>query len=263
MGLFSKENCIVCGIEVGAMSRTKLNDGNFICTSCMSKTKLSDGWNINTLKSATLTQINGRIKLAEQNEKENNNRISRFTPTLKEGGYIWFDDNNNWFAIPKGTFSAKIDNSFVFKYNEILDFEVLEDGATITKGGFGKAIVGGAIFGLAGAIAGGTSKKSKQVCTKLEIKITTKNIDNPVIYITLLNTEFKKDSFVYKTAYKSVQNILSKFQIIVNQLENNSDIEKNENISVTDEIKKYKELLDMGAISQEEFDEKKKQLLNL
>ncbi len=33
--------------------------------------------------------------------------------------------------------------------------------------------------------------------------------------------------------------------------------------SSADELKKYKELLDMGAITQEEFDEKKKQLLNL
>ena len=30
-----------------------------------------------------------------------------------------------------------------------------------------------------------------------------------------------------------------------------------------DELKKYKELLDSGAISQEEFDAKKNQLLNL
>ena len=33
--------------------------------------------------------------------------------------------------------------------------------------------------------------------------------------------------------------------------------------SPADELKKFKELLDMGVISQEEFDEKKKQLLNL
>lgn len=39
--------------------------------------------------------------------------------------------------------------------------------------------------------------------------------------------------------------------------------ESSNNASAADELKKYKELLDMGAISQEEFDEKKKQLLNL
>lgn len=33
--------------------------------------------------------------------------------------------------------------------------------------------------------------------------------------------------------------------------------------SIADEIKKFKELLDMGAITQEEFDKKKKELLNL
>ena len=33
--------------------------------------------------------------------------------------------------------------------------------------------------------------------------------------------------------------------------------------SVADELKKFKELLDMGAITQEEFDAKKKQLLGL
>ena len=37
----------------------------------------------------------------------------------------------------------------------------------------------------------------------------------------------------------------------------------NTNIGVADELKKYKELLDSGVISQEEFDAKKKQLLGL
>lgn len=35
------------------------------------------------------------------------------------------------------------------------------------------------------------------------------------------------------------------------------------NISTADELKKFKELLDMGVITQEEFDAKKKQLLGL
>ena len=36
-----------------------------------------------------------------------------------------------------------------------------------------------------------------------------------------------------------------------------------QNIDPVEEIKKYKELLDLGIISQEEFDEKKKDLLGL
>ena len=42
-----------------------------------------------------------------------------------------------------------------------------------------------------------------------------------------------------------------------------SEYEKEEKMSFADELKKYKELLDMGAITQEEFDAKKKQLLGL
>ena len=43
----------------------------------------------------------------------------------------------------------------------------------------------------------------------------------------------------------------------------NNENSKNNVTSTADEIKKYKELLDMGAITQEEFDLKKKELLNL
>ena len=266
MGLFSKESCILCGNEVGAMNRTKLNNGTFICSDCVSKTHISNGWGLDTLKSSSLEKIKERISFEENAIQENEERRLKFNPTLKEGGYIWFDDDNKWFVLPKGIFSSKIDNSYVFKYEDIIDFEVLEDGTSITKGGFGKALVGGAVFGLAGAIAGGTSKKTKQICTKLEIKITTKNIDNPVLYINLISGEFKKDSFIYKTASRSVQNILSKFQIIINQLESEKGMQaKNisNDISVADGIKKFKELLDMGAITQEEFDTKKKELLKL
>lgn len=266
MGLFSKENCIVCGGEAVSFSRTKMNNGTYICSKCTLKTKLSNSWNVDKLKASTVEQIKERIAYASKAEIENKERISKFKPTQKEGGYIWFDDNNKWFVLPKGTFSSKINECFVFKYDEILDFEVLEDGNTITKGGLGKAIVGGAVFGLAGVIAGGTAKKSKQVCTKLEIKITTKNIDNPVVYLNMIDTELKKDSLLYKTVSRSVQNILSKFQIIVAQLEEEKEIEKantNNFISPADEIKKFKELLDIGAITQEEFDAKKTQLLEL
>ena len=49
------------------------------------------------------------------------------------------------------------------------------------------------------------------------------------------------------------------------------DIERSKNpqptvvqqVSAADEIKKFKELLDLGVITQEEFDAKKKQLLGL
>ncbi len=266
MGLFSKETCVLCGSEVGSLSRTKLNNGNFLCSECVAKVGISQGFSMDTLKGLSVDKIKKRIKQHEEDTKENLYRVSKFTPSYKVGGYVWFDDSNKWFVFPKGTFSSKIENCYVFKYDEIIDYEVLEDGTTITKGGFGKALVGGAVFGLAGAIAGGSSKKTKEICNKLEIKVTTRNQDRPVVYLNLINTQFKKDSLVYKTAYKSVQDVLSKFQIVLDQLEQEKGVNKKEiskNVSTADEIKKFKELLDSGTITQEEFDVKKKELLNL
>ena len=50
---------------------------------------------------------------------------------------------------------------------------------------------------------------------------------------------------------------------LVNAIKNGATQKQESQISVADEIKKFKELLDMGAITQEEFDAKKKQLLGL
>ena len=52
------------------------------------------------------------------------------------------------------------------------------------------------------------------------------------------------------------------YNLVMEKINNCKNSEKN-NVSAADEIKKYKELLDMGAITQEEFDAKKKELLNI
>lgn len=59
---------------------------------------------------------------------------------------------------------------------------------------------------------------------------------------------------------KVAQQVLSTFSTCVEKY-----TQPNQNcnvVSVADEIKKYKELLDLGAITQEEYDSKKAQLLN-
>ena len=64
-----------------------------------------------------------------------------------------------------------------------------------------------------------------------------------------------------KYAAKNISNRLHEELEALHRISN--PIVENTKISVADEIKKYKELLDIGAINQEEFDSKKKELLNL
>ncbi|WP_329380312.1 SHOCT domain-containing protein [Anaerofustis butyriciformans] len=254
MGLLSKEQCTICGKKLKCK---KLNNYSFICSNCISLT----GLDLETLKNFSNVQIIERINHVKIAEKLNQEKISNFVPTKKFENYIWFDDTNKWFAIPSGTIKYNINNSHIFSYDEIINYEVIEDGTTVSTGGLGKAIVGGALFGIAGAIAGGTSKKNKQVCTKLDIKITTKDLENPVAIINVISTELKKSGILYDAAYKSTQQILSKLQLILNEFEENNISDSN--LSIADEIKKYKELLDINAISQDEFDKIKSKLLNL
>ena len=60
-----------------------------------------------------------------------------------------------------------------------------------------------------------------------------------------------------------VCNMLKRSRLITPKAKKEIVIQHNEPTSHADELKKYKELLDSGVISQEEFDAKKKQLLGL
>ncbi len=263
MGLFKKENCILCGEEIKTAG-AKLSNNRKLCKDCVRGLNLTTGFNINNVNNSTVEQLRERIEFVKNDLAENSKRISSFHPTMQIGGYIWFDDTNKWFAIPQGTITSSIDKSYVFLYNNIVDFELLEDGASVSKGGLGRAVVGGALFGGVGAIVGATTgKKSNSVCTNLQIKVTTNSSDRPLFYITLINNTsgIKKNGFIYQTAFGNAQQILSKFQTIISELSKEQPIVSNN--SAADEIKKYKELLDIGAITKEEFDAKKKELLNL
>lgn len=260
----ANKNCVLCGKKTSLLERVKLNSGLYICTECTKKLNFTSGWDKNTLKISSVEEIEARVKFVKKDLSENEERISEFKANTQFGGLIWFDDEHDWFVLPKGTFKYKIDDCYVFKYEEILSYELLEDGESINKGGLGKALVGGAVFGVAGAVAGGSSKRTHGVCTNIQIKITTTNIDRPVIYVNIIDFEIKKKSNTYKKLYNIAQNVMSKLNIITDELEQNGkEVEVTNTISVTEEIKKFKELLDMGAISQEEFNKQKEKLLNV
>lgn len=150
----------------------------------------------------------------------------------------------------------------IHSYEDIVEFELLENGETVTKGGIGRALAGGILFGEAGAIVGGiTGKKTtRKVVDTFKIKITINNIDNPIEYIELINKKTKTNSSAYEKAYKDAHKILSTLSAITQSIKETDNINTK---SVADEILKYKNLLDMEAITQDEFNTKKKELLNL
>ena len=245
--------CAICD-KIVVVNYYKLSRNELICSNCLKK--LGGTANLKNLKKLNINEIKEQLNKI-------NKKVDSFIISKNIGGYIYFDEENKKWTIPQGLIKKTINSNKIFSYNDILSYELIEDGNSISKGGIGRAIVGGALFGGVGAIVGGsTGHKQKQTCTKLQIKITLNNIDNPIEYITFISTETKKDSFVYSNSYNVAQQILSMLEIVCNSKLDNTQ-EHNSEVSVVDEIKKYKELLDMGAITQEEYEKKKKELLNI
>lgn len=74
-------------------------------------------------------------------------------------------------------------------------------------------------------------------------------------------------SFICISNRDEIYNVISELLINRQKINNDNSISSNNsssytNISNADELKKYKELLDMGAITEEEYNDKKKKLLS-
>lgn len=153
-----------------------------------------------------------------------------------------------------------------YSFSDIVDFELLENGESVAKGGLGRAVVGGVLFGGAGAVVGGVTanRKNKAVCNSMRIKIVLNDINSPNAYIDLIKTATKKDSSKYKQRTEAAQECLSVLQLMCN-IQNNVDeenLQDKENSDV-DNLRKFKALLDDGIITQEDFDAKKKHILGI
>lgn len=103
-------------------------------------------------------------------------------------------------------------------------------------------------LGMANNMAG-----NKQVVGFM-IELTLKDLDSDKVIVHFLNKKLLNNSIEFKEIEEIVTSATKLFDKII---DGNKEMPKNS----LSEIKELKELLDMGAITQEEFDEKKKQLL--
>jgi hypothetical protein len=252
MGLFGeKQSCMVCGNKVGLLN-AKIKDG-VICTNCSSMCRLE----VEKYKTLTVDDVKERIAYLDKNTE----KLQAFCETDGVGYDIKIDDNSKTWILPKN--KHYMDNNVeVFNFTDIIDYELNEDGETITKGGLGSAVAGGVLLGGVGAIVGGgLGKKNKAVVNRMYIRVSLSNKWVKNISINLLNTETKKNGFVYKSIKTNADKMISLFDFMVKQNQVNT-APVNTNISMADELIKLKGLLDAGILTQAEFDVEKFKLLN-
>ena len=234
--------CAVCGGKLGLLNREKSVDG-LICASCsnfffsklgiraakQSTAALADYW-------ATLEQ---RRKAFEE------------TDSIYDGDalFVSIDKPNRMFCI--GHRSGDKGPRMIYSFDEVAGYESdVPDDLTVTetKGGIGRAVIGAAVAGPVGAIVGAATAKTETRKGRSKESVS--------IHFALPLGESNLPTTVYPggmTAFlKRCKVSQEKPQVAAPAAS-----------SVADELLKFKQLLDMGAITEAEYNAQKVQLLGL
>ena len=121
------------------------------------------------------------------------------------------------------------------------------------------ALLGGLVAGGAGAIIG-----SRKAVTSIQTKVHTHNSTKTILVYkdgeNRIAEEYEGHEIYNYLLTITPEKDLKAVQISIS---NNNSNENTFNRSIADEIRKFKELADDGIISLDEFEAKKKQLLNM
>jgi hypothetical protein len=162
-------------------------------------------------------------------------------------------------------FLDNMNRPYIYNYSKILQCELMVDEESIlkqsTSSTIGRSIVGGVLGGGVGAIIGGTtgSRTAKSKIKTIDLKIIVNDPANPVFKVNFLNMETNKGSFLYNMTYS----VAEQWHGIISGLivQGNSEVSQTDNLSIADELKKLKELLDSDILTLDEFTKQKEKLL--
>ena len=285
--------CAHCGVRISQRGdgKVSLAGGDFLCPKCRKATLMGRvtkrAWSVFNRE-----QIDRRIALAET-----------FKPTINigrgwDGPLLSIDQEHRLFCVGSATSPmfdlSEVPEKDLFDFANLMDFWPIDEIETkegVRKGGLARAAVGGALFGGAGAIVGAMTGSERSVSKVLRatigVGISLQGAHLSTIHQILykyperLTDGIEIVSIEEDVARSTVRQILEALAHIKAQNqsqwatrsapgsepapmpESRSDSTSASAVSATDEIMKYKGLLDAGAITQEEYDAKKKQLLGL
>ena len=172
-----------------------------------------------------------------------------------------------------GAYSYYESESVVLKFEQILDFEIFENGNSVVSSKTGSAIVGGLLFGGLGAIAGASgSRIISDNCKTLKLNIYTTDVTNSVVTLDLLDKGIEKNSTEYENLKDTINKMIGFLKIARESnrqaerkedkkviVENIEDINQNNNLS---KLKELAQLKEQGIITDKEFEESKKKILS-
>lgn len=154
-----------------------------------------------------------------------------------------------------------------YSFKDILSSEIVEDGHSVTKTSrtsqIGGALLGGIVFGGAGAIIGGLSGKTKthNSVTRIDVLITVNDPKSPILTINLIDID--KARSVHATIAVLIEKADREDAKGNNAIKNNNRRGATKRLSLSEELIEFSKLRDAGIITEEEFNRKKKELINI
>lgn len=262
MGFFDlKAICGVCGNEAG-LNRFKIRKSDaWVCATCM---KRAGGVLSVSPNNVTIEDIKEILNQKDSSDNVKAEKIQNGQLATAEAMYENCKKNNygSGFTEGWGVKHFKLIEDSLMKDEEVLmTFIGLHNYISTTKhdNNFAYAITNKRILIAQKKVIGETL----QTISLDNINDITLNVG---IVFGVMTVDTIKEKFNIAVAKASARKIYDKVHQIFNEQKNkknNGISQATSTLSVPDELKKYKELLDVGVINQEEFDTKKKQLLNL
>ena len=234
--------CPVCGGKLGLLNREKSADG-LICASCSNFFYSKLGFRAAKRPTAALADYWATL--------EQRRKVFKETDSIYDGDalFVSIDKANRLFCF--GHRGGDKGPRMIYSFDEVAGYESdAPDDLTVTetKGGIGRAVIGAAVAGPVGAIVGAATAKTETRKGRSK--------ENVSIRFVLPLGESGMPAAVYPggmTAFlKSCKDSQEKPQATVPAAS-----------STADELLKFKQLLDMGAITEAEYNAKKAQLLGL
>ena len=185
-------------------------------------------------------------------------------------GKMLIDDKNKKVIFEKFSYYTK-----AFCFSDILKYDIYENEQAVVQGRAGSALVGGLFFGATGAIVGASRKRGvDEQVNILKIIIYVNNLECPKIEYTYIGGEsLSKTSQKYIQTIKNLQEISGYLEYILNNASFVESADKNNDntispitqkeISKKEQLEELKVLLSDGLITEEDFEQKKKQILGL
>lgn len=159
-----------------------------------------------------------------------------FHPTVSFGHFAAFDDNARLMLL--------IPNEVYIPYDDILAYSYLEEQGNMGRGGIARAFS----FVFSG----------EYIATAMNIRLLVKGSPPQERFISFLITPTKSSNFIYRSLKSSADAILEKLSQISPQ-----PARCDTTVDYTDELRKLAQLKAEGILTEEEFQAKKKQLLNI